>query len=163
MQIQICSPAETRGLLEDRVWCETLVCRLAGSKVHSLSVCLYTHSHMDPLITGYALGTFQSTTELLKWIATTIKTIHLCKAQKKHFSHLLGPGEKILGRILPFSGTCGRIKSNLKTLSSTFILLLLSERVASENLRNGIFFSLLLCLWSVLPELPHSISPQNIC
>lgn len=72
-----------------------------------------------------------------------IKTIHLCKAQKRHFSHLLSPGEKILGRILPSSVTYGRIKYQLKTLSNTFIPPLLSERmVASRNLRNGFFFLL---------------------
>lgn len=51
LQIQICSPAETRGLLEDHVWCEAPVCPLAGSKIHSLErvpMSIHTLTHQPP-------------------------------------------------------------------------------------------------------------------
>lgn len=90
-----------------------------------------------------------------------MKTVHLCKAQKRHFSHLLSPGEKILGRILPSSVTYGKIKHKLKTLSNLLIPWLFSERVLARHLR--VFFSscrqifLFVCLFSWATSL-HPLS-----
>jgi len=114
LQIQISSSAERTSLLQRRVGCETLVCQSVGFVRTSSIGTSHTKEHHSVYI--YEL---RGTCSYLSWLLPS--STHLCNAQKRHFSLLLSPSEKILGRILPSSAAYARVKHKMKTLSDTFI------------------------------------------